>query len=204
MNGYQAVGYVGALIGVSFALVQLRHTLRTRSVKGVSKLAWAVQSCDTALWLSYGLVTASVQQILGNSVWLALALVTAWLFVQSRELPMFLGVGIPLVSLVVALPLLWQHPDWCGPIGLCLAMSQAPAQLVRSVRADDLTGVSAVAWLIGCFSGLCWVVFGVGTHDVPVVTTAVPRLVLSVAITAVVVVRKRRMRESVQHRSAQR
>jgi uncharacterized protein with PQ loop repeat len=196
MNGYQAVGYVGALIGVTFALVQLRHTLRTRSVEGVSKLAWVLQCGDTSLWLSYGLVTLSVQQILGNSVWLVLAFVTAWFFVKARELTPVIGAGVPLVSLAVALPMLWQHPGWCGPIGLCLAMSQAPAQLVRSVRADDLTGVSSAAWLIGCVSGTCWVVFGIGTGDVPVITTAVPRLLLSVAITAVVIVRKRSMNEA--------
>jgi MtN3 and saliva related transmembrane protein len=198
MNGYQVVGYAGAFIGIAFALVQLRHTVRTRSVKGVSKLAWALQCCDTALWLSYGLVTSSAQQVLGNSVWLVLAFVTAWFFVKSRELKPVTGAGVPLVSLAVALPLLYQNPGWCGPIGLCFAMSQAPAQLVRSVRADDLSGVSSTAWLFGCFSGLCWVVFGIGTHDVPVITTAVPRVALSVAITAVVVVRKRSMRQAAQ------
>jgi uncharacterized protein with PQ loop repeat len=198
MDKYQAVGYVGALIGVTFAVIQLRHTLRTRSVEGVSKLAWALQSCDTAVWLSYGFVTWSVQQVVGNAVWLLLALVTAWFFVRSRELSVLIGAGVPLVAFASAGLLLWYNPAFCGPIGLVLAMTQAPAQLVRSIRASDLSGVSSPAWVVGCFSGLCWVVFGAGTDDLPVLMTAAPRLLLSVAITAVIIVRKRSMQHTPQ------
>lgn len=194
MGVFQAVGYIAALMGAATACMQVAHSLRTRSVAGVSFAWWAASWVDTMLWLSYGVVTKSGQQIVGNVPWALMGVVTAVLFVRSGRYPWQVPAVIAFVSGVLAAGLVSWWPMAVGVVGLVFALAQAPAQLRTAVRSDDISGVSVPSWVLRCVTGLCWLTFGLGTGDSPVVVTSTARLLLNVAVVVVMVQVLRRSR----------
>jgi uncharacterized protein with PQ loop repeat len=187
MGLFHAVGYIAALLGAATAFTQIAHSLRTRSVAGVSFAWWVASWVDTVLWLSYGVVTKSGQQIVGNVPWALMGVVTAVLFVRSGRYPWHVPVVIALTSGVLAAGLVSWWPMAVGVVGLVFALAQAPAQLRAALMSDDLSGVSVPSWVLRCVTGLCWLTFGVGTGDTPVVVTSAARLLLNVAVVVVLV-----------------
>lgn len=63
-----AIGYAGVATATSFMLPQVYKTYKTKSVEDISWGMVSILFLNGALWLIYGLLTATIPLILANSV----------------------------------------------------------------------------------------------------------------------------------------
>jgi MtN3 and saliva related transmembrane protein len=69
----EVLGYLAATLTTAAFVPQVRHTLRTRDVSGISTGMYAVFTTGIALWLLYGLAVRAWPIVLANAITLGLA-----------------------------------------------------------------------------------------------------------------------------------
>jgi MtN3 and saliva related transmembrane protein len=69
----EVLGYAAATLTTAAFVPQVRHTLRTRDVSGISTGMYAVFTTGIALWLLYGLAVRAWPIVLANAITLGLA-----------------------------------------------------------------------------------------------------------------------------------
>jgi MtN3 and saliva related transmembrane protein len=69
----EVLGYAAATLTTAAFVPQVRHTLRTRDVSGISTGMYAVFTTGIALWLLYGLAVRAWPIVVANAVTLGLA-----------------------------------------------------------------------------------------------------------------------------------
>lgn len=181
MNAANALGGVGALIGLIRALPQLLRLLRTRDAHGVSLDTAATSSVVSFGWATYGVLTDQVAVTLATgssgSMFALIALLALKLGRRATELraaPVWLVV---LVGVAVAAR--------AGGLAILLPISVLVAnvpQLVVAYREADLTGLSPSTWLLSVSDGSVWAVYALVTGDVAILVFGVLQLTTSGAI----------------------
>lgn len=191
MTGFLAAG-IGAFYGVS----QSVRTVRSGTTAGVSRVSW-VLSCTTAsLWVTYGALEGSGPQLLGNTPWFLSCVLIGVFMAREKVLHPALARVLPWVALAVSFAILSADRSLLGVIGPVIGVGVALPQLLVARSSKDISGISAVAWLMTVVSGVLWVVFGLGTRDWPVVLSAVPSTALN-AMVLLTVLRRRRLQAPV-------
>lgn len=173
------LAYLGASIGASFAVLQVHRTITTRTTQGLSTLSFVAMSLNTGCWLAYGIVHRIPQQLLSNTPWFVMVLILGWFFARDGRLPLTLGLGIPPLLLALGLVANSLSNGVMAPLALALTLLTCVPQLLVSLRSTTHAGVSRTAWIASTLAGACWLLYGVGSTDVPVILAAGPSLVLN-------------------------
>lgn len=180
MTYISLLGWVAASIGASFAFFQIRHTLKTRTTAGMSRLSWSAMSFSTGMWLAYGLVGGFPQQIAANTPWILMEVLLGVYFTRERRLPRLLAPLYPVFCLLPGV-LLNVYVSWLlAPLAIFMRLAIAVPQFRSSSKSAHREGVSLASWVASCVSGVCWTVYGIGIHAPAVWLTSILGLVLSV------------------------
>jgi uncharacterized protein with PQ loop repeat len=181
-----ALGYVGAAVGVVMVVPQILRTLRHPTLGGVSPVAWSLTTLGCLMWLTYGVRTATAQQIPGN-ILLVTGAVAIVLLVPSavtrHQRALRLGAAA-LGLLIVAFVL---PPRAVGYLALSIGLFSAWPQVYDSVvtwRAGVRSGVSLTTWTLKAVSQVCWLSYAVAASDVPVTISATTALSTAVVLLA--------------------
>ena len=187
MNGeHVAVGLaaVGASLGVVMVVPQVVRIVRHPHLGGVSPVSWSLTALGCAVWLTYGLRTWTVPQIPGN-VLLVEGAVLVVLLVPSEvgRARRALNLGVAALGLLaVALALPARDVGYLAfGVGLCSSWPQV-AESVATWRAGRRSGVSVPTWVLKAGSQVCWLGYGIGAHDVPVLVSSGVALSTSVLL----------------------
>ena len=172
------LGYVGATLGVVMVVPQIIRTLRHPTLGGVSPVAWSMTALACMTWLTYGVRTATMQQIPGNILLVAGAVVVVLLVpspVSRRRRALTLGsVAAVLLAIALSLP-----AAATGYVAVSIGLVSAWPQVYESVatwRAGVRSGVSLTTWSLRALSQSCWLTYAITAVDVPVISSAIVAL----------------------------
>jgi uncharacterized protein with PQ loop repeat len=175
-----ALGYTGAALGVAMVVPQIVRIVRHPSLPGVSPLSWALSTFGCLAWLTYGLRTGAAPQIPGN-ILLTGGAVACVLLINSPMQRGRRGVLL-LLGASVLLATVWVIPaQSVGYLATVIGLSSMWPQLFDTVgnwRAHITSGVSLPTYWLRVASQICWLSYGIGTHDVPVAVGASLALVI--------------------------
>ncbi len=178
-----ALGYIGATLGVAMVVPQIVRIVRHPSLPGVSPLSWALLMFGCLAWLTYGIRIGATPQIPGN-ILLAGGAIACVLLIHS-PMPRGRRGALLLVGAAVLLVTVWVIPTQSvGYLATAIGLSSMWPQLFDTVgnyRAHITSAVSLPTYGMRMASQVCWLVYGVGTHDTPVYVGA--SLALTIAST---------------------
>lgn len=177
MTGFLAAG-IGAFYGVS----QSVRTVRSGTTAGVSRASWVMSSTTASLWVTYGVLERSAPQMLANAPWFLSCVLIGVFMARERVLHPALGRVLPWVALGASMLVLSAERSVLGVIGPVVGVGVALPQLLVARSSADVSGLSTFAWSVSVLSGVLWVVFGIGTHDWPVVLSSVPATTLNAMV----------------------
>jgi uncharacterized protein with PQ loop repeat len=178
---FELLGYLGAVIGAGFAVLQTRKTLRAGTVEGVSKLSWVAMTLSAALWLNYGVQIRSLPQVFANLPWFPMVWVLGWGFSREEVIRRSTAILAPMLALTLTWVMLAAEPNAITWLGLLFGQLIGIPQLLATYRSTDPEGVSGAAWAAGAVGSLCWVLHGIGTGKPPVAITAAVSLLVGAA-----------------------
>lgn len=165
-------------------MLQTVRTLRAGTTAGVSRLSWMVMGANSGFWLCYGVKTHSVQQIIGNAPWLVMVLIVGHYLAEEHRVSRVLGAAWPVLMLLAGTTAMMVSEMLMAPIGVVFNVLIGVPQLREIKRAGSAAGVSVWAWLAVSLGSACWLVYGIGMADVPVILAAATgsAIQLSVAV----------------------
>ena len=158
----------------------------------MSRSTWLGLLVTVTLWGVYG-VTVSDWTITATNVplvFVATSIVLAMVrdgAAEHRHL-WLTGVGTLVAGLVVVALI---GPAPVGAAAATVTVARILPQLTTAVQAADVAGVSITTWLGNVANKVPWAIYGFGVADLWMGTASVAAVVLSRAIVAVVVVRRR-------------
>jgi uncharacterized protein with PQ loop repeat len=188
------VGFTGGAIGAFYGVAQSMRTIKTRSTAGVSRLSWLISATASGLWMVYGALERSGPQILANTPWFVSCALIGYFMARESVLPKFIGYLLPWGMLVVGLVLLTAERSALAIIGPAFGVGMTVPQMVAARRATSVEGVSAPAWVTSVLSGVLWVIYGVGSNDIPITVSSATATTLNVFVLALVLQAQRRTR----------
>lgn len=172
------------LLGSGMALPQTRRLARTRQVDGVSAVWVGVSLAINGWWIAYA-VAAPLWALLPVSIIsFSLYATMAVIFVRAVGAPGVSGLAFGAVGLgMIPLPFLVLG-GWASAgvvVGLCYGLQLLPA-VIGVCRTRDLGGVSATTWLIGLVEAALWLAYGIGVHDVALLSAGIIGVVMTSVI----------------------
>lgn len=179
-----AAGYVGSALGVVMVVPQITRVARHPSLPGVSALSWSMTTISCLGWMTYGFRTGALPQIPGN-VLLILGAVSVVLLIDAgtargRRATLLAG------ACTVQLAIVWTIPaNDAGYYASLIGLFSSLPQLHDSIgnwRARRDSGVSVSTWSLRIASQICWIVYAIGTVDVPVGVAAGVALSTAIAL----------------------
>lgn len=180
------LGYIGAALGVAMVIPQIVRIVRHPSLPGVSPISWALTVFACLLWMTYGIRSGALPQIPGNVLLISGAFAVT-LLVKSpisrvrRASLLVLGMGLLETTAWVI------SPESVGYLAFAVGTFSTWPQLYDSIgnwRAHLNSGVALSTWGLRIASQVCWLVFAVGTSDMPVGIGASLSLLTGVAMVA--------------------
>lgn len=179
-----ASGYLGSAFGVAMVLPQILRTFRNRAIAGVSATSWSLTALACLGWLLYGVRAGEAPQIPGNVLLVAGAVVIV-LAVPARptsgQRAALLAAGAAtMVCLAAVLP-----ADSLGYVAFGFGLVSSWPQTVESVaraRSGGQSAVSVSAWVLRAASQLCWLIYALVLHDLPVTIAASVTLTSALAL----------------------
>ena len=186
-----ALGYLGAALGVAMVVPQIARTMRDRSVPGVSALSWSLMALACTSWLLYGVRTSELPQIPGNvllvsgAAFIALA-APSRASVRSRA-AVLVAAGVGLLLLAVLAP-----SAAIGAVAIGIALISTVPQTIKSVarRGAAVSAVSPLSWLFRVASQACWLAYAIAVGDMTVAISAVVLLTNATIVLAAESVRR--------------
>ncbi len=196
MSVVDAVGWIAALSSASLAVPQGMRIAVTRSVAGVSTVAWQTMLIAGLAWTSHGLLNGTPQIIWPNAL---LAVTSAWVLWQlgvARRLPWARTWALP----VAVAGLAFAADLSLGPIGFA-AVAFVPGaigqlcQLREILGTPDPAGVSMVGLVLSLANQVLWLGYALPAREIAVLCVCLP---IGVLVTAsVIALRRRRSRVSI-------
>ena len=187
MSGYDVAvlaAAVGATLGVVMVVPQVVRILRHPHLGGVSPVSWSLTALCCLVWLTYGVRTWTVPQIPGNVLLVAGAVLVVLLVPSPVSRARRAAVLAAVAGLLVAAALAMPARD-VGYLAFCVGLFSAWPQVAESVatwRAGLRSGVSVPTWVLKAASQLCWMGYGLGAHDLPVLVSCSVALSTSVLL----------------------
>ena len=181
----EALGYLGATLGVIMVVPQIVRTLRDRAMPGVSALSWALTALACATWMLYGFRADEIPQIPGNVLMISGAVLIV-LAVPSAASVALRATGLAAAALTIAALAVVLPATGLALVGFSIAVVSTLPQLVKSLgRRGDASAVSKSAWLLRAVSQVAWLVYGIVLDDVMVIVSASFLLTSALALLAV-------------------
>jgi uncharacterized protein with PQ loop repeat len=188
------LAFFAALIGVTFAVVQIARTLRTGSVEGVALLSWVAMTANAGLWTVYGVTTGSVQQILANGPWVLATVVLGSYLADSRGLPASVGALAGLLGLPLGFVVNQIGDAGVTVLGVLLILGVGVPQIAVLRRSAGAEGVSLLGWVLASVSATCWLVHGLVEARPAVYLCSTLGLAVNVTVTISLIGARRRGR----------
>ena len=175
---------------------RIRHT----GARGVSLETWLLSVFVSQTWLCYGFVFHVPAEVWANLPAMSVAIVVAYLAATSQKR------FARSVVIYAGLLAITAGATWAGAAGHHWILADVSVtssvviyvpQLIVVIRANDLTGVSALSWFLACLTAASWLVYGFLIHQPAV---ALPSLVmLPAALYILVGVLRHRVRNDLEH-----
>ncbi|AJR05618.1 hypothetical protein H744_1c0593 [Photobacterium gaetbulicola Gung47] len=90
-----------------------------------------------------------------------------------------LNVLAVMIMMAVGLPMMIDHPTMLGGVAAaCTTLSFLP-QVLHTIRTRDTAGISLAMYVLFVFGILCWLIYGLISHDLPLMLGNGITLVLS-------------------------
>lgn len=90
-----------------------------------------------------------------------------------------LNVLVVMTILAIGLPVMIDHPTMLGSLAAaCTTLSFLP-QVLHTIRTKDTAGISLAMYVLFVFGILCWLIYGLISHDLPLMLGNGITLVLS-------------------------
>ncbi len=194
----QCIGFTGGAIGAFYGVAQSYRTVKARSTAGVSRLSWLMGATASGLWLVYGLLERSGPQVLANTPWFVSCVVIGVFMARERVVPRAVGYALPCAMLVAGFALLTLAHNALVVIGPAFGFGVTVPQMAAARRAESVEGVSAPAWVTSVLSGVLWVVYGIGSKDLPVTVSSATATTLNVLVIVTLLQAQRRTAQHCQ------
>ena len=179
------------LVSIGSFLMQARR-IQQVGAAGVSRSTWLGLLVTVTLWGVYG-ITVSDWTITATNVPLVFVAASIVLAMvrdgAARRRDLWLTGGGALVGALVVVATIGPAP--VGAAAATVTTVRILPQLVTAVQAADVAGISITTWLGNVANKVPWTIYGFGVADVWMGWGAALAVVLSLAIVAVVVVRRR-------------
>lgn len=179
-----AAGYVGSVLGVVMVVPQIARVARHPSLPGVSALSWSLTTISCLGWMTYGIRTRALPQIPGN-VLLIVGAVSVVLLIDAgtargRRATLLAG------ACAAQLVMVWMIPaSDVGYYASLIGLFSSLPQLYDSFgnwRARRDSSVSVSTWILRIASQICWLLYAIGTVEVPVGIAAGVALSTAIAL----------------------
>jgi uncharacterized protein with PQ loop repeat len=176
-----SMAVVATLVGSVMALPQARRLARTGRADGVSPGWVGASLAVNGWWIAYGFAVPLWAILPVSIISFGLYAAMAVLLVRTvgRHCIRPLGLGVLALGLV-PMPFLvaggWTYAG--AVIGFCYGLQLLPA-VVAVFRSRNLAGVSPTTWLIAFVEAALWLVYGIGVHDVALVSAGMIGVVMS-------------------------
>lgn len=157
----EAAGYLATVLTVFQLLPQVRRTLRSGDVAGVSPLYWAIQLVAATSWITIGVREVLVPTVAVNVFAVGCTVVmlrTLW----AHRAPGFetasrvVMVGLPVVAMLGLVAPTAVLAVFAGVV----TMAMFWPQVLAALRDDDLSGLSLSSWVLSTVVATLWIVFG--------------------------------------------
>lgn len=160
------IGWVAAALGACITLPQLFRLLRTDSVAGVAQSTWQLSLGANLAWASHGFVVGHVNMWLPNVVLLIWTVLILRMFRRHREVTwwqlVWPGLGLATVTTLIDV---FAGPVAFAAVAAVPAVVSMVAQLLALVRSPELTGVSALFYVINFTNQLLWITWAAITGE---------------------------------------
>ncbi len=198
MSVVDAIGWVAALCSALLALPQGYRIAATRSVSGVSLLAWQTMLVAGIAWCAHGLLTARAQLIWPNALLAVTSAGVLWQLWRARRLTFGWVWGLPAAATAVA----FGADVVAGPVAFAAVIlvpdiAGALAQLVAIRRTDDVLAVSSAGLLLNLLNQVLWLIFAIPIREISVICVTIPMSALIIG-TLVALRAKRRASAAVR------
>lgn len=175
MSVVDAVGWVAALSAASLAVPQGVRIAKSRSVAGVSSMAWQTTLIGSLAWTAHGLLHGTPQLIWPYAI---LTVTSAWVLQQLAAARTLSALRTWLPPVLVAAVAFGTDVS-LGPVAFA-AVAFIPSaagqlsQLREILRTADPAGVSMVA-LVATFAGdLLWLAYAVPSREIAILSEGIP------------------------------
>jgi uncharacterized protein with PQ loop repeat len=193
-----AVGWVAAASSASLAVPQGARIAMTRSVAGVSVIAWQTMLIAGLAWTSHGLLHGTQQIIWPNALLAVTSAWVLWQLVTAHRLPVLRTWSVPVaVSALAFCADLVLGPLAFAAIAFVPGAIGQLSQLREILRVPDPSGVSMVALLAGLLNQVLWFSYALPARELAVLSVCTPMAFIIGATIVALWWRRRRL-----HRSA--
>jgi uncharacterized protein with PQ loop repeat len=157
----EAAGYLATVLTVFQLLPQVRRTLRTGDVAGVSPLYWAIQLVAATSWITIGVREVLVPTVAVNVFAVGCTVTMLWALWTHRAsgsdtAARVVAIGLPTVALLG----LFAPTAVLAVFAGVVTMAMFWPQVLAALRGDDLSGLSLSSWVLSTVVATLWIVFG--------------------------------------------
>lgn len=166
MHVVDLIGWTATVLGATVGLPQLIRLVRTRSVEGVSLVAWQAMLVLGIAYAAHGLSIGQLPQVVSTTV--QIVTIVPVLVLMSAQLGRRpVGVLAPAMALAGGLIAVDQFVGATafGVLAIAPAIVANAGQSVELVRSPDVRGVSIVFTVLAVVNPAIWLVWGAMIQD---------------------------------------
>jgi len=166
MTPVDIVGWSATVLGTILGVPQLFRLLRTRSVAGLSLIAWQATLSINISWTAHGLLIGQPPQVVTNVLALLTTVPILVLMARGLDRPVraTLLPGVILGVAMIAIDLLLGSAAY-GVVVTVPSVVIAGGQTVELARARDVRGLSPVFLVLGLVNITLWETWGLMVGD---------------------------------------
>lgn len=166
MTPVDIVGWSATVLGTILGVPQLVRLLRTRSVAGLSLIAWQATLSINIGWTVHGLLICQPPQVVTNVLALLTTVPILVLMARGLDRPVAATLlpGAVLGVAMIAIDLLLGSAAY-GVVVTVPSVVIAGGQTVELVRARDVRGLSPVFLVLGLVNITLWETWGLMVGD---------------------------------------
>lgn len=166
MSLVELIGWFATCVGALLGLPQLVRLIRTRSVDGLSLVAWRAMLVLNLAWFAHGVRIDQLPQVVTNLVALAVTVPLLTLLVRSKGLPLVRTLAPSLVAaaLIIAVDAYLGSLAF-GLVAMIPGLFTNLGQTAELVRAPSVSGVAPLFLLLGWVNQCLWLTWALLVHD---------------------------------------
>jgi len=169
----ELVGWVGTLTGVVLGLPQLVRLARTRSVDGLSLVAWQAMLALNIGWAAHAITIGQPPQFVASALALLTTVPILHLMVQQLGRNSFLTLvpGLALAAVMILIDQAFGSGVY-GVVAIIPAVLSGAGQSVAIVRAQHVRGVSTPFLVLEVVNQFIWVAWAILVADLGTIIAA--------------------------------